>query len=154
MADGALPQKRTKAVLRSVVYPWSPFPPRRARPGPGPHKSRAATCEAQRTLASVRHPPWRQPRCKSMVSLVNSHTNATRVGWHLWDIDLRFAPGLPPGRLRAARAVAPLPSQERNTSQVATTFTWKPRPGSGFDCLICAEFARQRNAAVPRRAHI
>ena len=32
-----------------------------------------------------------------MVSSVNSHTNATRIGWHLWEIDLRFAPGLPPG---------------------------------------------------------
>jgi len=32
-----------------------------------------------------------------MVSLVNSHTNATRIGWHLWETDLRFAPGLPPG---------------------------------------------------------
>ena len=32
-----------------------------------------------------------------MVSLVNSHTNATSIGWHLWEIDLRFAPGLPPG---------------------------------------------------------
>jgi len=28
-----------------------------------------------------------------MVSSVNSHTNATRIGWHLWEIDLRFAPG-------------------------------------------------------------
>ena len=42
-------------------------------------------------------PPWRQPRGRWMVSLVNSHTNATRIGWHLWEIDLRFAPGLPPG---------------------------------------------------------
>ena len=32
-----------------------------------------------------------------MVSLVNSQTNATRIGWHLWEIDLRSAPGLPPG---------------------------------------------------------
>jgi len=32
-----------------------------------------------------------------MDSSVNSHTNATRIGWHLWEIDLRFAPGLPPG---------------------------------------------------------
>jgi len=32
--------------------------------------------------------------------LVNSHTNATRIVWHLWDIDLRFAPGLPPGWYR------------------------------------------------------
>jgi len=32
-----------------------------------------------------------------MVSLVNCHTKATRIGWHLWEIDLIFAPGLPPG---------------------------------------------------------
>ena len=44
-------------------------------------------------------PPWRQPRGKWMVSLANSHTNATMIGWHLWEIDLRFAPGLPPGWL-------------------------------------------------------
>jgi len=41
-------------------------------------------------------PPWRQPRGKWMVALVNSHTNATRIGWHLWAIDSRFAPGIPP----------------------------------------------------------
>ena len=44
--------------------------------------------------------PWRQPRGKPIVSLVNSHTNATSKRWHLWEIDLRFAPGLPPGWLR------------------------------------------------------
>jgi len=36
-------------------------------------------------------PPWRQPRGKWIVSLVNSHTNATLKRWHLWEIDLRFA---------------------------------------------------------------
>jgi len=44
---------------------------------------------------------------KWMVSLVNSHANATRIGWHLWEIDFRFAPGLPPGwpcRVTAARS--------------------------------------------------
>ena len=25
------------------------------------------------------------------------HTNASSKSWHLWEIDLRFAPGLPPG---------------------------------------------------------
>ena len=30
-------------------------------------------------------------------SVVNSYTNANRIEWHLWEIDLRFAPGLPPG---------------------------------------------------------
>ena len=42
-------------------------------------------------------PPCK-PRGNSIVSLVNSHTNAARIGWHLWEIDLRFAPGLPQGR--------------------------------------------------------
>jgi len=42
-------------------------------------------------------PPWRQLRGNSKFSLVNSHTNTTRIGWHLWEIDLRFVPGLPPG---------------------------------------------------------
>ena len=34
---------------------------------------------------------------KLIVSLVNSHSNATRFGWHIWEIDLRFTPGSPPG---------------------------------------------------------
>ena len=34
-----------------------------------------------------------------MVSLVNSHTNAAMIGWHLWEIDLRFGSRLPPGWL-------------------------------------------------------
>ena len=42
-------------------------------------------------------PPWRQPRGKWIVSLANSHTNAISQSWNLWKIDLRFAPGLPPG---------------------------------------------------------
>ena len=42
-------------------------------------------------------PPWRQPRAKWMVSLVNSHTNAISKRWHLWEIDLRFALNTTPG---------------------------------------------------------
>ena len=45
----------------------------------------------------VLEPPWRQPRGILRVYLVNSHTNVTGIGWHLWEIDLRFASGLPPG---------------------------------------------------------
>ena len=62
------------------------------------------TPEAARTVARIvagrlvsPHPPWRHPRGKWMVSLVDSHTNATSQRWHLWEIDLRFAPGVPPG---------------------------------------------------------
>ena len=52
-----------------------------------------------------------------MVSLVNSHTNTTRIGLHLWGVDLRFSPGLPPGwrgftfekRLESRRSSMPLP---------------------------------------------
>jgi len=44
-------------------------------------------------------PPWSQPRGKPMVYSVSSHTNATRIGCHLWEIDLIFAPGLHPGWL-------------------------------------------------------
>ena len=32
-----------------------------------------------------------------MVALVKSYTHATRIGWHPWESDLRFAPGLPAG---------------------------------------------------------
>ena len=39
--------------------------------------------------------------------LVNSQTNATRIGWRLWEIYLTFAPGLPPGWLPAINAPAP-----------------------------------------------
>ena len=37
-----------------------------------------------------------------MVASDNSHTNATRIGWPVWEDDLRFAPGLPPGWLQDA----------------------------------------------------
>ena len=40
------------------------------------------------------NPPWRQPRGKFMFSSVNFHINATMIGWHLWEINLRFTPGL------------------------------------------------------------
>ena len=46
-------------------------------------------------------PPWRQPKGKWMVSLVNSHTHATSKRQHLWDIDLRFALNSTPGWVRS-----------------------------------------------------
>jgi len=53
---------------------------------------------AENSMTSLEHrPPWRQPRGKWMVSLVKAHTNATLKRLHLWEIDSRFAHGLPPG---------------------------------------------------------
>ena len=67
-------------------------------------KPSAPSLEADRDTRAGGHaphpyftPPWWQPSGKLMLSLVNSHTNATRIGWHLWEIDFRFAHGLPPG---------------------------------------------------------
>ena len=36
-------------------------------------------------------PPWRQPRGKYMVPLVNFNANATSSRLHLWEIDFKFA---------------------------------------------------------------
>jgi len=54
---------------------------------------KSLTCKEVCVLLSHLHlrpssPPWRPPRDKSMVYSVNSHTNATRIGWYLWEIDL------------------------------------------------------------------
>jgi len=37
----------------------------------------------------------------------------------------------------------PLPSEHGTALKGSRTFTWKPTPEPGLDCLICAEFARQ-----------
>ena len=67
---------------------------------------------------------------KSMVSSVNSNTNATRIGWHLWEIALRFAPGLPPGWVGSVSDLLPPPVVLRapptftgivNTSQLGSS---------------------------------
>jgi hypothetical protein len=42
-----------------------------------------------------------------MVSSVNSHANPFRIGFHLWEIDLRLAPWLPPGWVHAGRESGP-----------------------------------------------
>ena len=42
-------------------------------------------------------PPWRQPRGKLKVSVVNSRSDATRFGCHLLEIDSSFTPASPQG---------------------------------------------------------
>ena len=70
-----------------------------------PTRTLARHTHARSTHIDRTCPPWSQPRGNSMVSSVNSHTNATRIGWHLWEIYLRFAPGLPPGWIRRSTRV-------------------------------------------------
>ena len=50
-----------------------------------------------RVYALPRNPPWRQASGKLIVYVVNSHTNATRIEWHLWEIDLDLPLGYIPG---------------------------------------------------------
>ena len=84
-----------------------------------------------------------------MVSLVNSHTNATSKRWHLWEIDLRFALNSTPGwkleygmhtpatselacvileRTLACVRVPP-PSSEHGTYKTAKAKFWSWLPG-------------------------
>ena len=101
----------------SIVVKSNPFP---------------VLCSSHSTTSE---PPWRQPRGNLMVSLVNSHTNATKIGWHLWEIDSRFAPGLPPGWSQGAEAgtsrAVPFPwegsRQNRNTRRIPGQR--EPHPG-------------------------
>ena len=65
-----------------------------------------------------------------MVSLVNSHTNATITRWHLWEIDLRFAPGLPPGWTRSRSPQA--------SPRKPETLTLNPEPVEGEDAAAGA----------------
>jgi len=51
----------------------------------------------ERSVRPAPPPPWRKPRGKYMVSLVYFHSNTTSRRKHLWEIELRFAPRLPPG---------------------------------------------------------
>ena len=113
-------------------------------------------CELTLRLGSTRKsgpspPPWRQPMGKWMVSLVNFHTNATRIGWHMWEIDLKFAPGLPSGWL-----VLP-PFRSLVWSEHGTHTTVKARlwpwlsVQSPSNLLSCSPLARKLWGQVPCR---
>ena len=43
----------------------------------------------------------------------------------------------------------PLPREERTLQKFLRTFTWKPGPESGLDCLICAIFAHHWEGGQP-----
>jgi len=102
-------------------------------------------------------PPWRQPRDKTIVSLINSHTNVTGFGWHLWEIDLRFAPELPPGRgartpstswRRAGRTSTPLYVRlEKSTIGPPSRKSGRPPPDS---CELTATTKPTERGGAPQ----
>ena len=80
--------------------------------------------------------PWRTPRGKWMVSLVNSLTNATSKRWHLWNIDdLRFAPIPTSGGIRSitsfvssltSTSFSPTHKQTGNPTHCRVHRNWSP----------------------------
>ena len=60
-----------------------------------------------------------------MVTLVNSHINATRIGLLMWEIDLRFASGIPPGWVVVKRSA---PQEACGTLPYPSTLKLIPRP--------------------------
>ena len=56
-----------------------------------------------------------------MVSLVNSHTNATSKRRHLWEIDLRFALNPTPGWLAGVKALSRLASARESAGAAKNT---------------------------------
>ena len=107
-------------------------------------------------------PPWRQLRGKLMISLINSNTNATGIGLHLWEIDLEFAPGLPPEDPTRSSCGARLPLiSSRNAAssppgpRLPPRYRGQPvrRPQQQRPCLPCPWLQGSgdgRSAACPR----
>jgi len=83
---------------------------------------------------------------KSMVS--SAHTNATRIGWHLWEIDLRFAPGLPPGWRQQHRLL--LESSEVRGA-IPSSRLCPTNPASAAELVKSSAATAQRPRPLPRR---
>ena len=88
------------------------------------------TTSYQRSMFPLRGPPWRQHRGQLMIYFVNSHANATRIGWHLLEIDSGFAPRLPPGWHGRAESGDSNPYSNANAfvflmNRLFTSLSWK-----------------------------
>ena len=57
--------------------------------------------------------------------------------------------GLGRARFKPGLGMALLPSEGATTRKVFRTFTFKPTPGSGLGCLVCATFALDRETHTP-----
>jgi len=88
---------KSDSLHKSESHPSSTSTTPQVPHPPSPSSLPCHTTPFRRKTTATAEPPWRQPRGKSMVSLVNSPTHVTTIGWQLWEIDLRFAPGFPPG---------------------------------------------------------
>ena len=96
-----------------------------------------------------------------MFSRVNSHSNATSQRWHLWEIDLRFAHGLPPGwECLALSQTISSPQNEETRSQRFVKSRQIPLKKSTFGDLgssidlvnrIEAELERGRTSLTSRK---
>ena len=84
-----------------------------------------------------------------MVSSVNSHSNATRIGWHLWESDFRFSPGLPPGWRHRAN----LTCRERRVRVVVGSALAVVVPGRG-GCRMEVHVVRGRVATSSSVSHL
>ena len=65
-----------------------------------------------------------------MVSLVNSHINATRIGWHPREIDLSFATGIPPGWNETTKKLREAGRSAKGGNVHAQAWEWR-RGGGG-----------------------
>jgi len=83
-----------------------------------------------------------------MVSSVNTHTNATSKRWHLWEIDLRFAPGLPPGWLGVRSQLESCARSAPRTPSAAPV-RWTVLAGSLAGGGLVGGFARPKQGAHP-----
>ena len=112
-------------------------------------------------------PPWRQPRGKWMVSLVDSNTNATSKSWHLWEIDPRFALNSTPGWIHKAICLNTRGSHteiprwfQAIPTRNAEPETRNPKRSSGHQICRCgwvpgwSSTTLEKYAAGLRRAHV
>ena len=76
----------SQAGLSHAVPAAAPSPSHQGTPTQSAHCSPTRGSHPKPQSSSCL-PPWRRPRGKWMVSLVNSHTNATSSRWHLWEVD-------------------------------------------------------------------
>jgi len=110
---------------------------------------------------SLKYEPSSEPRCRTNMAHIRQSRQDSGLGVQVEVLNTLQAVSSLELSISGARAVwGPFPSEEGTTYKLLMTFTIEPRPDSGLDCLICAEFARQcrpdrdavQRGCIPRRA--